>query len=278
MRISIFDLERYARTGIPAHGMTAYDRLRAQALFGGGGTSTITGVPPVSFKSDGSALSDYSITGNMVQSGTPSPSSPIYPEETGDLVASGEHSGEYVIPITCAGTTQNIYLQEPIRKIGDYADVLSSSGTVTRRIAKLVLDGTENWSYASGAQKLPFGTFDLYLRELELISVCSHYTAVENKPSVSIQDHQLSFLVSGSGTNNLYIKDDTYADAAAFKAFLAEQYAAGTPVCIWYVLAAPAAETLTMPEIRTAKGNNTLSIGTTLQPSSVSITGNIKDG
>ena len=253
---------------------------------GGGGTpeQTITtdGTPPLSFESNGSAASAYSISGDMVQTGTQSKSVPIYPQEVGDLVSSGEHAGEYAITMEIGGTTKTIYLDEPLRKIGDYTDTIDSDGTVTRRIAKITLDGTEPWGYTGGMHKLPFDTQyyspPLYLRELKLISVCSHYTPIANQSQASLQNEQMTFLVSSSGTNNMYVRDTTYSDSTGFKAYLAAQYSAGTPVCVWYIRATDATETVTVPTLTPSKGSNTLAFDTSLQPSYASITCTIGGG
>lgn len=270
--------------------MNTFDVLRAGAFAssegGGGGTpeETVTyeGEPPLTLDSNGKAASAYSITADMVQSGEPSTAAPDYPQEVGDLVASGEHSGKYAIPITVGGETQTIYLDEPLRKIGEYSDTIESDGTVTRKIAKITLDGTEPWGYTGGMHKLPFDTQNYsppkYLRQLELIAICSHYTPKTNQASPSLQNGELTFLVSSSGTNNMYVRDNSYEDAATFKAYLAAQYAANTPVCVWYIRAAEATETATVPTLTPSKGSNTLSFGTTLQPSYCSITCTIGGG
>lgn len=111
-----------------------------------------------------------------------------------------------------------------------------------------------------------------YLRELKLIAVCSHYTAIANQSQASLQDGQITFLVSGSGTNNMYIRDTSYSDVASFKAYLAAQYAAGTPVCVWYVRASESTETISVPVLTPSKGSNALEFNTALQPSYASIT------
>lgn len=67
MSVSFYDLMKYAKTGIASPEMTGFDKLRARAAFGGYPVSTITGTPPISFKSDGKPLSAWSIAGNMVQ-------------------------------------------------------------------------------------------------------------------------------------------------------------------------------------------------------------------
>lgn len=247
---------------------------------GGGGTpgvpTTTTGVPPLTFTSDGTPITDFYIIGNMIQTGTPSKTTPATIQEFGDLVTSGEHAGMYAIDISVGGNTQTIYLNEPLRKIGNYEDKIESDGTVTRNIAQLVFDGTEPWSYTSGMHKLSFDSAQYevpkYLRELELISVCTHYTAVENKSQASINNGELTFLVSSSGANNMYIRDTDCADATEFKAYLANQYSANTPVCVWYIMANTTTETVTIPTITPSTGNNTLTLGTTISPTDMSIT------
>lgn len=267
--------------------MNYFDTLYAKSGTSGGGgtpeqTVTTDGAPPLTFESNGKPASEYTITGDMEQSGTPSTSTQIYPQEVGDLVASGTHAGEYAIPITVGGETQTIYLDEPLRKIGNYADIVESDGTVTRKIAKIVLDGTEPWGYTGGMHKLPFDTQNYtppkYLRELETIAVCSHYDAKVNQASPSLQNGEFCFLVSGTGTNNMYVRDTACADATEYKAYLAAQYEANTPVCVWYIRATDATETTTVPTLTPSKGSNTLAFDTTLQPNYASITCTIGGG
>ena len=253
-----------------------FDLLLASKAFGGGGTPeqsvTTEGVPPLSFQSNGKPATAYSIVANMTQSGAPSTASPSIPQQFGDLVTTGTHAGEYEIPITVGGSTKTIYLDQPLRKIGDYADTISSDGTVTRRIVEVVLTGQESWGYSIGMHKLGIDPPNLYLRELKLIAVCSHYKAVANQPQASLQNGELTFLVSGSGSNLLYIRDTDYSDSATFKEQLALLYALNAPVRVWYVLAEAETETVTVPELTLNNGSNTLTVGTTQQPSDFSIT------
>lgn len=300
MSASFYDLMKYAKTGIASPEMTNFDKCRALAAFGGYPVTTITGVPPLPFKSDGSALTDYSITGNMVQSSTPSPQNPVYPTECGDLVASGEHAGEYAIPITC-GSTQNIYLQEPIRKIGEYVDVCGMSiGGAKRRVKKIVFNGTETPSSVHDTKDgenvcaaykfVDVGMTDILDFDKNLnsggvvypIFISSHFMEKSNINShwYNIQPNECggNSKTEGEYGMNRYIIFcvSGLETAQDYKDFFAQQYANGTPVTVWYVLASETTETSTMPTITTAKGINTLTVGTTLPPSSVSITGHIK--
>lgn len=86
------------------------------------------------------------------------------------------------------------------------------------------------------------------------------------------------------------INSSTASDVASLKAWLADQYAAGTPVTIWYALSTPETGIINEPlakigdyadelhsadagvSIPTTKGQNTLTVDTELQPSSMTIT------
>ena len=182
----------------------------------------------------------------------------------------------FKLPITC-GTTQNIYLSEPIRKIGDYADIAGMSlGGANRRVKKLVLTGEESgWlnQYSPTVFELGIATVTIS----GVVSISSHF--VFNPIQTGIVgglgngEYALKYFSTGTG---IYIKDQDFSTVESWKSYLAQQYANGTPVTVWYVLASPQTETANMPQITTVRGNNTLSVGTTLPPASVSITGHIK--
>jgi hypothetical protein len=92
----------------------------------------------------------------------------------------------------------------------------------------------------------------------------------------------------------LYFHDRRFNTIAGFKAYLSSQYAAGTPVTVWYVLATSAtgivneplhkigdyADTVSFAQagvtIPTVAGTNTLDMTSPVKPLAVSITGNIK--
>lgn len=190
----------------------------------------------------------------------------------------GIDAKQYKIPITCGGETNNIYLAEPIRKIGDYADTVESDGTVTRRIKKLVLTGEENIADDGGNAPYSVGLLPdagKYDGANAITWACSHYKAVATSGSGTSYDYYISVAtvqtIAGTMTR-IRIRDVDCADLNAFKAFLAQQYAAGTPVTIYYVLATPTTESITAPTIQTISGSNIISFGTTVQPSGMSAT------
>ena len=110
--------------------------------------TTVNGEPPLVLSdSTGANIKKYMLYGNSVQDGTPTPNSPVDIQSVGDLV-----TDKYDIPITVSplGETAHIYLDEPLRSIGDYSDYIDfKNKKVVRNIQKIIFDGTENWEMES---------------------------------------------------------------------------------------------------------------------------------
>lgn len=245
----------FSRGRATGEGMTHFERLFA-AKFGGSPPPEVreyTGAVPVTITADGSPLLDYLITGNTIQNGTPTPDNPIMPEGCGELEA-----GQYKIPISSANTTTNVYLGEV---------------ETTRKIKKLVLTGEENWRQSSD------GNIYIALSPNQGVAwtrvLSTHFTSSQ----VQTNGGLLWFV-------NAAVDFDTVEEC---KTYLAAQYAAGTPVCVWYVLATPQtavvneplmkigdyADTLSKEQagvnIPTNNGSTTVDVDTTVKPSEVYI-------
>lgn len=188
----------------------------------------------------------------------------------------------YKIPITCGGVTQNIYLGEV---------------QTTRKIKKIVLDGTENWQPLWGVLSLGLSTAaDTTPRATTVM--CDRYNAKNNVLQAQGYPSQYGdcSITFRDYNSSLLIRDDRYgADTAAYKSYLADQYAAGTPVTVWYVLATPEtgivneplrkigdyADTISMTQagvmLTTTKGFNTITTNTTVLPSIIEVKGVINN-
>lgn len=149
----------------------------------------------------------------------------------------------------------------------------------TRRIKKLVLTGKETLTSGSviGQIRTPL------TGAINSLGLCTHYIIKTSYsgafPYFRIANNVLWFELSPDGYET---KEEALAD---FKAYLAQQYAAGTPVTVWYVLATEEtavvneplrkigdyADTVSGITIPTIAGANTLSVDTTLQPSEVTV-------
>ena len=179
----------------------------------------------------------------------------------------------YKIPILSNGVSYPVYLAEPIRKIGDYADTINSDGTVTRNIYKLIWTGAETgWRSASGVCFNQEITPDYLRAPNKNTLICTHYQSINQVSSASaVGDGQCSLYNTG-GSQRMYFKDVDISSTDAFKQYLADQYAAGTPVTVWYVLKTPTTEQTTVPTIPTSGTAQSFDVDTTLKPSEVSLT------
>lgn len=247
-------------------GMSNFERLFAQKFGGSGGEiKELEGAPPLTFTANGQPLLDYLISGNTVQNGTPTPENPIMPIGCGELETTGVHAGQYKLPLTSTGQNVDIYLGE---------------AQTTRKIKRLVLTGDEDWVLNNNRLMFIFKTTGAVSYEN---LACTHYVGVKSFSEVYGITNSTAVTERG-----IYINRGS-TDVSDFKSFLAAQYAAGTPVTIWYVLAEPEtgivneplmkigdyADTVSMEQagvsIPTNKGSTTLDVDTTIKPSNVYI-------
>lgn len=174
----------------------------------------------------------------------------------------------YKIPITINSNTYNIYLNEPIRKIGNYSDTINNDGSVTRYIQKKIYKGTESWGRSGTTGVLYSLLSDSYYEGAIITLLCSHYPSQKNVANGTQIEESKACIVS-----NYYIsiRDNNYTSYNDFKTYLQQQYNNNTPMTIWYVLNTPTTEQITLPTIPTMLGQNTFTVDTTLQPSDVKI-------
>lgn len=139
--------------------------------------------------------------------------------------------------------------------VGSYADKVEIiSGILLHKVGLWVLNGQEPWELNSvygetdnaflSRNAVPFAAYSKTL-------LCTHFVnkaSVETAGSVSVgvfAGSQISFFC-GSGSN--------INSVDAWKAYLAEQYAAGTPVIVLYVLAEETTESITPHTLQGYRG------------------------
>lgn len=252
------------------------------ANLAGGGTPVdvfveMIGSPPLYYNGKGYDLTDYLISGNTVQDGTPTPDAPVDVVGCGTDTASG-----YKLPLTVNGVEHPIYLGQV---------------DTTRRIKKLVLTGEENIENKSGNAMwyIPIADMKIPASLAAIEWYCSHYQAVANNAVWKLYDYMISWSSADTGSSvGLRIRDIDFLTGVTlndFKAYLAQQYANGTPVTVWYVLAEPEtgivneplmkigdyADTVSFAQagvaIPTVNGENVLDMTSTVKPSEVYIKG-----
>ena len=156
------------------------------------------------------------------------------------------------------------------------------TGVATQKVYKKVFDGTENW-LLQGTNSNNIISFTLRLSNTEISpttvavpAISAHFVYTESALSAATTQH--IYVQRTTSTTTAYVRMylDTMPDVASFKAWLVAQYAAGTPVTVWYELATPI-ETQSPPQsITFPKGPvNVLVIfpeGTGALPSKMSMT------
>lgn len=173
----------------------------------------------------------------------------------------------YVEPITT-----NIYLDEPLRKVDDYADYIDfESGKVVRAVGVVEFDGKQNYPvYALPSQNF-YG----------------FYKSISNMKKGNRQEGLCTYLYNqkktasriwfGVGTNNIvyFSLPDIYNSATtdidrmqAIKDWLA---GLETPFIVYYILAEETEQPISLPTIPTFKGTNIVSADTKIQPSNAEI-------
>lgn len=142
------------------------------------------------------------------------------------------------------GQTIDLPALEPLYGDGTVNDEYdAATGVETRRWKRVVFDGTENW----GLSRTESGNNRYFIRVPDAVAynllsqiVCSHWPSIG--PGQTWQDKTGITLSLGNADKNIWIYDPRFAqaDLPTFKAWLAAQYAAGTPVTVVYQLDAPA--------------------------------------
>lgn len=156
----------------------------------------------------------------------------------------------------------------------------------TRRIKKLVFDGTEEWALNTTALP-PNKYFSITNNEAlsGVMPICTHYTGSNSADWRNIPLNAITVsLYSSSNLRTVINTGETYSTIEDFKTYLAQQYTAGTPVTVWYVLETETTGIVNEPlmkiddyadsisaSIPTTDGANTINVPTALQPSSVDV-------
>lgn len=191
----------------------------------------------------------------------------------------------YKLPVTTTNRTDtvttSIYVgSESLHRIDKYADYVDySSGKTVRRIKKLVLTGEENWRLYALPGAVNVERFYFVLSQFAVSA--SPDTQVSSHFPIKSNNRDMEHMRIGGSSNDemyIYIPRLLATTVAGLKSYLAAQYAAGTPVTVWYVPATPIEEDppVLFPELPTLSGTNTLTVDTTVKPSEIDLTGRIR--
>lgn len=201
---------------------------------------------------------------------------------TGQVYPAIEENQQYAITL---GSTAKPY--SPYNRIT--TPIYLGEVETERKVKKLAFDGTEDWHVTSGIFYLDSINPDYMRAAGEVTHMCSHFPASKQVSSAAYVETNTLAFGSSIYSQRVYCTYTGVSTVVDFKAYLSAQYAAGTPVCVWYVLAEPTtgivnepirkigtyADTLSMEQagvsIPTIEGSNVIDVLTTLKPSEVYI-------
>lgn len=156
-------------------------------------------------------------------------------------------------PYTPFRGMQTINFPYPLRGQGDARDTIEYIGgnrwRHTQRLGVKVFDGTENWRRYSDYNQLYIGNTDAVFGEPFSSQVCcmsTHYKAKAFNDRGVFENNTCA--VGGTGANIVIFTDMSLLE---FLDFLTAQYAAGTPVTVYYQLAEPIITEFTAPAPQT---------------------------
>ena len=271
--------------------------IRYRPIFVGDGTFTLSTTTPY----DSSVANVFLLSGN-VSSGASTSGNGAWKNHNvtaqsvdGYVTIAYRHYSGTTSPVDCqtmlnSGSTPLPYepygIKIPILSAGQTTNVYLGEVQTTRKVKKMVLTGNEQYwsaSYWSNAYVLYGAPAITRPIPVSNIGVCSHFVQMNGQVMQSGRFNiqytaESNRVVIGFGRSDIPTLDD-------FKTYLQQQYANGTPVCVWYVLATPTTGIVNEPirkistyadevsgiTIPTTVGANTVDVLTTLKPSEVSI-------
>lgn len=259
---------------------------------------TFSGVPPLTFKAKKSGtLKNYRIYGNTVSG-----------ESVGNIVtdSQSEHYGKYAIPVTTNSETANIYLDEPLRKVGDEAEYVDYETQKWHRVRKNLLQNTATsqtingvtFTVNSDGSVTCNGTASnivFYVVSSEVFSLPVGRYKLNGAPTGGGQNYNFKLDVrvstnkyypdTGNGGQLRILQGEsiTMCRIVIYSGYTCNNLTFYPMICkadIEDDTYEPYIENtdldVTLPALPTLSGINTLSVATSVQPSNIEITGKIK--
>lgn len=167
--------------------------------------------------------------------------------------------------------TTNIYLDEPLRKIDEYSDYIDFiNQKIVRNIDEIVLDGSEDWTtiQAYGRNYYAVAISNLLISNSgsnDALLYNNYYIGYKSNELVGNNTKDYGICRRNNNSQVLF-RDKDQSILSDLTTWLSTH---NNIMC--YPLATPTEESITLPNIPTIDGNNTLNIETEITPSQVYI-------
>lgn len=171
-------------------------------------------------------------------------------------------------------TITDIYLTEPLRKVGEYTDYIDfANGKVVKRVGVKTFDGSEMWTQHT-TTKEGYGVFrnDNLLTPLinaPITATFMTHSKLTDKASTAdfiVSEYRFTY------SNGLIIGSRLYISAYQTTAEAFTQWVAENKPSLYYPISTPTEERIELPKLPTLKGTTILDVDTAIKLSNISAT------
>lgn len=225
----------------------------------------LSGIPPLTFNAIAGTLKNYRIYGNTVNG-----------ENVGDLVESGEHTGEYLLPVTINSNTTSIYLPYQIRKVGDEAEYIDYEEQKQHRVRKNLcqINKTNNAviSHAIEGQIYTFSLTADFSVGFRILKRNADSGSTETVASAFNREGRVSATFTANENFDVYVNGFSAVEGKTFLDSVHDfMFEKGATASEYEPYIENTELDVTLPALPTLPGTNTLTVGTEVQPSDVYI-------
>lgn len=186
------------------------------------------------------------------------------------MVLYGTHTWDDVtefIPYQGFETT-TLQLNQPLRELPNGVKDTVENGIVTRRVGEITYDGSsdESWNFDTTYKYAAIDINGVTGYNIGVKNIlCDKLYVINSNGSISDSTNVIRYGSSNNNNKVLYVHiDDTITSVSEFKTWLQSN-----PITVWYELATPTTEQITLPTLPSWYPYTDAWVGTELQPSFV---------
>ena len=171
-----------------------------------------------------------------------------------------EFANEYYEPIGIKTTT--VQLNQPLRELPNGVKDTIENGVVTRRVGEITFDGSSDESWILLDSKNGYTRFTLSTNSISSASLlCNKLKVVNGVPGTYTQECIIEYI---DKVMRVVVSNDNASSVEQLRTWLQSN-----PITVWYQLAMPTTEQITLPTLPSWYPYTNAWVGTELQPSFV---------
>lgn len=197
--------------------------------------------------------------------------------EEGETATEYEPYGKYKIPVKVNGTITNIFLDEPLRKVGDYADYIDvRNKKVVRKVFTYNFTGKESTvklGFSEEGVKYGYEISTAPSSQVKFVNgqmpICNYLSGV--KTSVGFVNIPVNHIRFHEYQTHFNIVVSHCSTVTELREWLSALYDEGKPLTYYYPMATPIEQEIEIPDFKTFEGTTTFEVLTEIQPSEIMV-------